>query len=209
MKLYYATGTCSLSPHIVALEADILLELERVEIRNTPHVTESGADFRIVNPNGYVPALRLDDGSMLIEGVAIVQYLAEQRPEAWLAPPVATPEHYHFLSWLNFIATELHKMFSPWLFHPEYGACAQEVARRKLAERLCFVEGQLGARGPHLLGEPFTAADAYLFTVASWSKFTNVSLEAFPRLRAFLERVAARPTVRQALQLHAAPTFGV
>ncbi|WP_034159070.1 glutathione transferase GstA [Sphingomonas sp. ERG5] len=199
MKLYYATGTCSLSPHIVALEAGIALDLERVDIRTTPHRTESGADFTARHANGYVPALELDDGSLLTEGVAIVQYLADLNPDADLAPPAGTPERYRLQSWLNFIATELHKMYSPWLFHPEYGAQAQEVARDKIAERLAYVERQFAASGPFLLGDTFTAADAYLFTIIGWSAFARVDLTPFPQLRDFLDLVGARPHVREAM----------
>ncbi len=200
MKLYYATGTCSLSPHIVALEAGVPLDLERVDLLKTPYVTGAGADFATVNPNGYVPALQLDDGSLLTEGTAIVQFLADRKPEAGLAPPAGTPERYRLQSWLNFIATELHKMYSPWLFHPEYGAQAQEVARGRIAQRLAFVDGRLEASGPFLMGERFTAADAYLFAIAGWSAFTKVDLSAFPHLRAFLARVGARPAVREAMR---------
>ncbi|MES2055284.1 MAG: glutathione transferase GstA [Pseudomonadota bacterium] len=199
MKLYYATGTCSLSPHIIALEAGIALDLERVDIRTTPHRTESGADFTARHANGYVPALELDDGSLLTEGVAIVQYLADLNPDADLAPPAGTPERYRLQSWLNFIATELHKMYSPWLFHPEYGAQAQEVSRGKIAERLAYVERQLTASGPFLLGDTFTAADAYLFTIIGWSAFARVDLTPFPQLRDFLDLVGARPHVREAM----------
>lgn len=200
MKLYCATGTCSLSPHIVALEACIPLHLERVDIRRTPHLTQAGENFRSVNPNGYVPALQLDDGSLLTEGVAIVQYLADLEPEAGLAPPAGTPERYRLQSWLNFIATELHKMYSPWLFHPEYCAQAQDVARAKIAQRLAFVEDHLTRSGPFLMGELFTAADAYLFSIVGWSTFAKVDMSDFPRLRAFMDRVGARPAVREAMR---------
>ena len=200
MKLYYAPGTCSLSPHIVAKEAGLALDLERVDIQKTPHVTETGAQFSPVSPNGYVPVLQLDDGSVLTEGVAIVQYLADLRPESGLAPRAGTRDRVELQSWLNFIATELHKMFSPWLFHPEYGSQAQDAARRKIAERLAFVDHRLASGGPFLLGERFTAADAYLFTIAGWSRFTRVDLSAFPNLRAFMDRVADRPAVREAMR---------
>ncbi|QNQ08396.1 glutathione transferase GstA [Sphingomonas alpina] len=200
MKLYYATGTCSLSPHIVALEAGIALELERVDIRATPHRTETGADFTARHANGYVPALELDDGSLLTEGAAMVQYLADLAPGARLAPPAGTAERYRLQSWLNFIATELHKMYSPWLFHPEYGAQAQEVARGKIAERLAYVDRHLATSGPYLLGEAFSAADAYLFTIVGWSAFAKVDLAPFPQLRDFLDRVGARPQVRAAMR---------
>ncbi|BCH26563.1 glutathione S-transferase [Mesorhizobium sp. L-8-10] len=200
MKLYYATGTCSLSPHIVASEAGIPLELERVDIMKSPHVTDAGADFTTVNPNGYVPALRLDDGSLLTEGTAIVQYLADLKPEADLAPPAGTPERYRLQSWLNFVATELHKMYSPWLFHPEYGAQAQDVARGIIGRRLAFVDDHLASSGRFLAGDRFSAADAYLFTIVGWSAFAKVDLSGFPHLRAFMERVGARPRVREAMQ---------
>jgi len=200
MKLYYAPGTCSLSPHIVACEAGIPLELERVDIRRTPHVTQSSEDFGTVNPNLYVPALKLDDGSLLTEGAAIVQYLADLKPEAGLAPANGTPDRYRLQSWLNFIATELHKMYSPWLFHPEYGVQAQDVAREKIAQRLAFLEGHIAAHGPFLMGERFTGADAYLFTIVGWSAFAKVDLSAFPHLNAFMDRVGARPKVREAMQ---------
>ncbi|HEY4201561.1 MAG TPA: glutathione transferase GstA [Devosiaceae bacterium] len=200
MKLYYATGTCSLSPHIVAKEACIPLDLERVDIRKSPHVTETGDDYSTVNPNGYVPALVLDDGTLLTEGVAIVQYLADLKPDSGLAPAPDTLERVMLQSWLNFIGTELHKMFSPWLFHPEYGTQAQDVARMKIAERLVHVERHLAAGGPFLLGETFTAADAYLFTIVGWSAFAKVDLSGFPHLREFLVRVGARPAVLEAMR---------
>ena len=200
MKLYYAIGTCSMSPHIVANEAGIPLDLERVDIRRSPHVTGTGHDYTAVNPNGYVPALELDDGTVLTEGVAIVQYLADLEPESRLAPAAGTLERVKLQAWLNFIATELHKMFSPWLFHPEYGAQAQDVARAKIAERLAHVERHLAAGGPFLLGETFTTADAYLFTILSWSDFTKVDLSDFARLRDFQARVAARPAVQKAMR---------
>lgn len=200
MKLYYATGTCALSPHIVAAEAGIPLDLERVDIRKSPHVTEAGSDYSAVNPNGYVPALVLDDGRVLTEGVAIVQYLADIKPASGLAPPPGTLERVRLQSWLNFIATELHKMFSPWLFHPEYGQQAQDVARAKIAERLAHIERHLATGGPFLLGETFTAADAYLFTIVRWSDFGRVDLSGFPHLRDFLERVSARSPVQEAMR---------
>lgn len=199
MKLYYATGTCSLSPHIVALEAGIPLDIERVDIFKKPHVTGAGRDFTKVSPNGYVPALELDDGSLLTEGAAIVQYLADFRPASKLAPAAGTRERYQLQSWLNFVASELHKMYSPWLFHPEYGAQAQDVARGKIAERLAYVEKQLEGSGPYVMGETFTVADAYLFTIVGWSAYARVDLSAFPQLRAYVDRVGARPKVREAM----------
>lgn len=200
MKLYYAPGACSLAPHIVAREAGIPLELERVDILRSPHLTERGVDLVTVNPNGYVPVLRLDDGLVLTEAAVILQYLADLKPEAGLAPPAGTPERYRVQSWLNFIATELHKSYSPWLFHAESGAKAQEIVRERIARRLAFVERHLAEGGPFLLGEGFGVADAYLFAIAGWSSLTKVDLAGFPRLRGFMDRVAVRPHVREAMQ---------
>ncbi len=200
MKLYYATGTCSFAAHIVAREAGIALELERVNIATTPHVTESGDDYSIVNPNGYVPALRLDDASVLTEGSAIIQFLADLNPDTRLAPAAGTRERVALHMWLNFIATELHKMFSPWLFHPEYGAQIQDIARKKIVDRLTFVDGHLQHHGPYLLGDTFTVADAYLFTIAGWSRFAEIDLTPFAWLQAFMARVSARPAVREAMR---------
>lgn len=200
MKLYYATGTCSLAPHIVASEAGLPLDLERVDIRRRPHVTASGGDYEAINPNGYVPALALDDGTVLTEGVALMLYLGDLAPESGLVPPAGTKERAALTMWLTFVATELHKMFSPWLFHPEYGTQAQEVAREKLGERLGYVEHHLAQGGPFLLGETFTAADAYLVTIAGWASFAKVDLTAFPELRAFMARVQARPAVQDAMR---------
>jgi glutathione S-transferase len=199
MKLYYTPGTCSLSPHIVAREVGIALDLERVDIVKRPHVTASGNDFSRINPNGYVPVLELDDGSLITEGVAIVQYLADLKPEAGLAPLTGTRDRYRLQSWLTFISSELHKMYSPWLFHPEYGAQAQDGARAKIVQRLRYVEEHLAANGPFLMGDSFTVADAYLFTIVGWSTFAKVDLGPFPSLRAFMERVRARPSVQAAM----------
>jgi len=198
MKLFYATGTCSLAAHIVAREAGIALEIEKVDIFKSPHTTASGQDFSQINPKGYVPALLLDDGSLLTEGSAIVQYLADLNPDSGLAPPAGTQERYQLQSWLNFIAAELHKMYSPWLFHSEYGTAVQQIARDKIAGRLALVEGHLEERGPFLMGEQFTAADAYLFVIAGWSGFAKVDLNPFPTLRVFMQHVANRPKVREA-----------
>lgn len=200
MKLFYASGTCSLFPHIVASEADIALDQERVDISKTPRFTATGRDYATVNPNLYVPALELDDGSVLTEGVAIAQYLADLKPEAGLIPAAGTRERYDVLSWLTFVSSELHKSYSPWLFHPEYGTQAQEVARARIATRLAFVEQHLADGRAYLLGGQFGVADAYLFTIVSWSPYAKVDLAPFPHIRAFLDRVARRPAVRQAMQ---------
>ena len=203
MKLYYATGTCSLSPHIVALEAGIGLQLERVDIRTIPRITDTGADYALVNPNLYVPALELDDGTILLEGTAMVQYLADLAPASGLAPAAGSMARVQLQSWLGFVATELHKAFSPWLFHPEYGLQAQDVARSRIAARLDYVERHLADGRQFLLGAQFTVADAYLFTILNWSDLARVDLSAFAQVRAFLARVGARPAVREALRVEA------
>jgi glutathione S-transferase len=199
MKLYYAPGTCSLSPHIVAREADIPLELERVDIAAQPHPTASGQNFTAVNPKGYVPVLRLDDGQLLTEGVAIVQYLADLAPSSGLAPAAGTLERYRLQEWLTFISSELHKMFSPWLFHPELGEAAQRGARAKIAERFAFLDQHLRTQ-PYLMGQQFTIADAYAFTIVGWARLQRIDLAAFPALKDYMERVAARPKVRDAMR---------
>lgn len=197
MKLYYATGTCSLAPRIVAHEAGIALDDERVDLGR--HRTTNGGDYIRINPNGYVPALALDDGELLIEGAAIVQYLADFAPASGLAPAAGTRERDRLQQWLTFIATELHKMFNPWLFHPEYGAEPQEVVRRKITERFGRIEDHLADRD-YLLGDCFSVADAYLFTIARWSRMFEIDLTPYPRLVNYLERIAARPAVADAMR---------
>ncbi len=199
MKLYYASHSCSLSPHIIANEAGIALALEKVDIGHRPHRTASGHEFATINPKDYVPALELDDGDLLTEGAAIALYLSDLAPQSGLAPPEGTPERYRLLEWLTYIGTELHKSFSPWLFHPELGETAQQAARAKVTLRLALVERQL-ASSAFLLGEHFSAADAYAFTVIGWSKFVQVDLAPFPRIEEYLRRIASRPAVHDAMR---------
>jgi glutathione S-transferase len=198
MKLYYAPGVCSLAPHIVAHEAGIPLDLEKVDIRISPQRTESGTDFTIINPKGYVPVLQLGNGELLTEGVAILQYLADLKPEAGLAPAFGTLERYRLQEWLTFISAELHKMFSPWLFHPEYGEQAAGVARDRIADRFTLIEHHL-ARKTFLLGDRFTVADAYCFTIVGWSRLTKIDLAPWPNLSTYMQRIGERPKVRAAL----------
>jgi glutathione S-transferase len=207
MKLYYAPGACSLSPHIVAREAGLALDLERVDLKKSPHRTETGADFMKINPKGYVPALRLDDGQLLTESAAIVQYLADLAPESGLAPAAGTLERYRLQEWLSFVGTELHKMFSPWLFHPEHGEQAAQVARAKIALRFAFLDQHL-AEHPYLLGPSFTAADAYAFTIVAWARSKRIDLAPFPHLQRYMGRVAARPKVQEAIQAEDLRTVG-
>jgi glutathione S-transferase len=197
MKLYYAPHTCALAPHIVALEAGLSIAAEQVDLRT--HRTAAGDDYRAVSPLGYVPALQLDDGEVLTEGVAIMQYLADCAPDSMLAPPPGTFARVRLQESLNFIATELHKTFSPWLFHPETGEAAQSYARARVRERFALVERQLG-RSEYLLGGYFTIADAYCFTIVGWSKAARIALEEYPALASYVRRIAARPAVRNAMR---------
>jgi glutathione S-transferase len=195
MKLYYAPGTCSLSPHIVAREAGLPLTLVRVD--NKSKKTESGADYRAINPKGYVPLLELDNGMRLSEGPAIVQYLADLAPAAKLAPANGSFERYQLQEWLNFITSEIHKQFSP-LFDASMPEEAKEKFRVKLASRFDWVAEQLRGRD-YLMGS-FTVADAYLFVVLGWTKFTGPDLARWPALQQYVDRIAARPRVQEALK---------
>jgi glutathione S-transferase len=196
MKLYYKPGACSLSPRIVLHEAGIAFDSEKVDLGTK--VTETGADFRATNPNGYVPALLLDSGEVLTEGPAIVQYLADQAPEKRLAPPAGSIARYQLVALLNFIATELHKSFSP-LFRPDTPEQTRQTARDNLARRFDAVAAQL-KNGPYLMGQDFTVADAYLFTVLRWTVPMQVDLSRWPVLGAYMDRVASRPSVQAALR---------
>ena len=196
MKLYYAPGACSLSPHIVSRELGIPLELKKVDNKNK--TIDGGGDYWKVNPRGYVPALELDDGQVLTEGPAIVQYLADQKPEAGLAPKNGSLERYRLQEWLNFLTSEVHKQFSP-LFKPNTPDDYKPIAKQNIASRFDWIEQQLAGRD-YLMGKQFTVADAYLFVLSNWTKPTQIDLAKWPNLQAFNKRVAARPKVKEAMQ---------
>ncbi len=195
MKLYFAPGACSLSPHIVLCEAGLAHSLEKVDLRTKQ--TAGGVDFKTINSKGSVPALQLDDGSVLTEGPAIVQYLADLAPEKNLAPAAGTMARYRLMETLNFISTELHKGFSP-LFNPATTEEGKQAAIANLKPRISLIAKQLGDAN-YLGGTQFTVADAYLFVVLSWSAYVNLSLADWPTVQAFLARVAARPAVHAAM----------
>ena len=197
MKLYYSPGACSLSPHIVAREAGIPIELERVDPRTKK--TASGKDFLLINPKGYVPALELDDGQILTEGPAIVQYLADQRPESGLTPPPGSLARYRLMEWLGYINSEIHKTYSP-LFRDTTSPEVRKEREEYLHKRYAVLEAALADK-PYLLGDHFTVADAYLFTVTRWAASVKIDLSGFPNLRAFQERVAGRPAVKEAIAM--------
>lgn len=196
MKLYYSPAACSLSPHIVLREAGLKFELEKVDTKTKR--TASGADYLELNGKGYVPLLELDDGRRLTEGPVIAQYIADLKPESGLAPANGTWERYQVQEWLNFVTSELHKQFSP-LFRPDVADEVKKYARANLAKRAEWLGKQLEGR-TYLVGERFTIADSYLFVVLNWARFTDVDLTPWPVIGKFLERVAARPKVQEALK---------
>jgi glutathione S-transferase len=200
MKLYYSPGACSLAPHIVARAAGLDLELERVDTRSKK--TEHGRDFLTVNPKGYVPALELDDGSVLTEGPVISQYLADLAPRSGLAPAAGTIERYRTMELLGFINSELHKAYSP-LFYPDTPEATRRDRLAHLQRRYTLIDAQLADR-PYLTGERFGVADAYLFVITSWAKAVGLDLSSFPNLLAFQSRVAERPEVLAARAAEAA-----
>ncbi|EJE52770.1 glutathione S-transferase [Acidovorax sp. CF316] len=196
MKLYYSPGACSLSPHIALHEAG--LAYTPVLASTKSHKLQDGTDYYTINPLGYVPMLELDDGTRLREGPAIVQYIADQVPLKMLAPQNGSLQRYRLQEWLTFIGTEIHKGFSP-LFNPATPEEYKTMAREKLLQRLQWVDGQLADK-QYVMGEQFTVADGYLFTVTNWAKPTNVDISAFTHLAAYRDRVAARPAVQEAMK---------
>jgi len=196
MKLYYKPGACSLAPHIVAREADLPVELVSVDLARK--VLDDGADYFAVNPNGYVPALDIGDGPVLTEASVVVQYLADRKPETGLMPAAGTTERYLAQQMLAFISTELHKQFSP-LFKPNTPDATKEIQKELLAKRFAFLDRSLEGK-TYLMGETFTAPDAYAFTVLTWAKRLGLDMTAYGNIARFVEAVAARPGVQRALR---------
>lgn len=195
MKLYYAPGVCSQSPHIALREAGLEFTLEKVDLRTK--VMGNGGNYLEINPNGYVPALEIEPGVVLTEGPAIVQYIADQAPGAALAPPAGSLARYRLQSWLNFISTEIHKGYSP-LFKPDFSAETKELVKVQLAKRLGYVD-QVLAKQETLMESGYSVADIYLFVVTGWSGMVGVDLTPFPALQAFRQRMLERPAVKAAL----------
>jgi glutathione S-transferase len=194
MKLYFSPGACSLHPHIALRETGAAFDLVRVDLR--AHKTQDGRDYYGINPKGYVPALELDDGSILTEGAVIDQYIADRKPESKLVPPAGTPERYRVQEWLHFIATEIHKAFGP-LFGGGSDE-AKEQARVRIGKRFDLVAKELESHA-YLVGDGFTVADAYLFNMLTWTQFAGIDLAKWPALQAFFARVQQRPSVQAAL----------
>ncbi|GAB3384144.1 glutathione transferase GstA [Lysobacter fragariae] len=195
MKLYYSPGACSLSPHIIARELGLDIQLVKVDTKTKQ--TESGQDFLKINPKGYVPALELDNGEVLTEGTAIVQYLADRKPEARLAAANGTFERSRLQETLGYISTELHKSYTP-LFYPTTPVEVKQERKDYLRKRYDLIEQTL-AEQPYLSGEQFSIADAYLFTVTSWASHVDLDMSGYKAINDFQQRVASRPAVKAAL----------
>lgn len=194
VKLFYSPGACSMAAHIALREAGLPFQLERVDLKTKKMA--DGGDFRSLNPNGYVPVLLLDDGQVLTEGAVILQYVADRVPDKKLAPPAGTLERYRLQEWLNFIATEVHKVVGS-LYNPAMPMEWQEQVRSLAGRRLAYVAQEL--EGRDYLMDGFTVADAYLYTILNWTRLVKVDLSDKPGLLAYMKRVGARPAVQETL----------
>ena len=197
MKLYYSPGACSLAPHIVLRETGMKFEIEKVDLKDKR--TSTGADYMRINPKGYVPALELDNGNVLTEVGVIIQYLADQAPELALVPKAGTMERYHEMEWIGFISTEIHKTFGP-LWKPNTPEETRQNQKDLLATRLDYLAGQLKGK-QYLMGENFTVADAYLYTVLNWAGMLKFDLAPWPILETFMARIATRAAVVETLRV--------
>lgn len=196
MKLYMKPGACSLASHIALREVGAAFDLDQVD--TDAKTTADGSDYRNVNAKGYVPALQLDSGEVLTEGASILQYIADTNPGSDLAPAAGTVERARLQEHLNYIASELHKAFGPF-FHAGASDADKQSAGKAVAQKFDYVESLLADGRAHLLGSAFTVADAYLFVVSNWANFVGIDLAGWPKLKAFVARVATRPTTQAAL----------
>ncbi|MGL4855963.1 MAG: glutathione transferase GstA [Plesiomonas sp.] len=196
MKLFYTPGACSMSPHIVLNELGLPHSVEKVDLRAKK--TEHGDDFLAINPKGQIPTLLLDDGTILTEGVAIVQYLADQCPNNALTPPAGSRAHYHLLESLNYVATELHKTWGS-LFNPAMPAEWREVVLTRIQGQLAYLDQQF-SKQEYVTGATFSIADAYMFTVLGWATPLKIDFAPYPHVQAYLARIGARPAVQQTLK---------
>jgi glutathione S-transferase len=196
MKLYYAPGACSMAPHIVAREAGIPVDLIKVDIPNKK--TADGGDYWKINPKGYVPTLQLDDGQVITEVGVICQYLSDQKPETGLVPKMGTMARYHQMEALNFAATEVHKQIGA-MFNPKMTAEMKEVQAGTIGRRLDALEKMLEGKN-YIMGEQFSAADAYLFTVLNWTNVIKFDTSKWPNIQAFMARIGARPKVQETMK---------
>lgn len=196
MKLFYAPGACSVSPHIVLRESGLKFDLDKVNFAEGK--TESGLDFKAINPKSQVPTLQLDDGSILTEGAVIVQYIADNAPQSGLIPQAGTMERYRVQEWLNFTASELHKNIAP-LFRPTTPDAYKEIANQTMDRKLNDLERHLKGK-QYLMGDTFTVADAYCYTILRWTPRAKIDLAKYPTVKAYFDRVAARPKVKEVLE---------
>ncbi len=196
MKLYYTPGACSMAAHIVLAESGLPYSLTRVNLKDK--TTESGEDYNQINPKGYVPVVRLDNGAMIGENTALLAYLGELRPTTGLMPPTGTIENYRVREWLGFVSSEMHRNCSPF-FRPNTPEATLQAQREVLHKRLAYLEGELAEKA-HLTGQAFTAADAYLFVVLNWFGHVGIDLGPYPHVKAFHARVAARTAVQQVMK---------
>jgi glutathione S-transferase len=196
MKLYYTPSACSMAVHIALRETGQKFELVKVDL--SQHKTESGEDYYRINPKGYVPALRLDNGEVLTEDAVLLQYVADQKPEAGLAPKPGTMERYRLMEWLNFISSEMHKTLGA-LFNPRITPEWKEDRISLFGRRCDYLVNALGDR-PYLMGDKFTIADAYLFTILGWADYFKLDMGNWPALKQYAGRIAARPAVQEAMK---------
>lgn len=201
MKLYYSPAACSLAVHIALREAGLPVTLARVDlVHHTLAEPVNGSnDYYAIHPRGYVPVLEFDDGSRHGEASALLQFIADHVPERHLLPQPGTPARLEATGWLTLVSTELHKVFSPWLFHKETAASTAEDCKAKLQKRFAELDRHLATRD-YLMGSQFTVADAYCFTVVSWARMLHLPMSAYPKLQEYLSRVAARPVVQEAMR---------
>jgi glutathione S-transferase len=195
MKLYHSPGACSLAVHIVLREAGLPFELVKVDLAT--HRLEDGSDYHAVSPRGYVPLLQLDDGTRHTEAAALLQYVAEIAPRQGLLGVAGSRRRFQILQWLTFVGSELHKVFSPWLWHKETAESTRIAVKEKLAARFAELDAHF-ASNDYLAGD-FSVADAYCFTIVNWANFLALPLKGYPHLQAYLTRVASRPLVRETL----------
>jgi glutathione S-transferase len=196
MKLYFSPAACSQAVHIALREAGLSPDLVKVDLAT--HKLADGSDYTAVNPRGYVPLLELDDGSRHTEVAALLQYVGDLAPQSGLMPAAGTRERFDVVQWLTFVSSELHKVFSPWLWHKETADSTRQAVKEKLALRFTELDARF-ARQPFLAGANYSAADVYAFVILSWAPMLGLSLKAYPQLQAWLQRVAARPAVQSAL----------
>lgn len=197
MKLYYKPGACSLASHIVLNKLDIPFTLDRTD--TTKGLTEHGKPYASINAKGYVPALEIEPGVVITENTAILEYLADTKPEAGLAPPQGSIERVRLREWLSFLSSELHKCFSPFFSGKTLDSDARQAAEQKLAGRLDFLQQHLSKTSPYLLGAQLSVADIYAFVILSWARYIGFSLQSWPEVMTFSQSFNTDPSVKKAL----------